>query len=71
MFLNNEVPGIDIAPEYIKPFSPHMSRQEAEEVGIEIAVELINKIKDHVDGIYIITPFNRTSMISKIIKRSL
>ena len=71
MFLNNEVPGIDISPEYIQRFSPHMSRQEAEDVGIEIAVELINKIKDHVDGIYIITPFNRTSMIAKIIKKSL
>ena len=33
MFLNNEVPGIDISPEYIQRFSPHMSRQEAEDVG--------------------------------------
>ncbi|NLN42077.1 MAG: bifunctional homocysteine S-methyltransferase/methylenetetrahydrofolate reductase [Clostridiales bacterium] len=71
MFLNNEVPGIDISPEYIQRFSPHMSRQEAEDVGIDIAVELITKIKDHVDGIYLITPFNRTSMIAKIIKKSL
>jgi len=71
MFLNNEVPGIDISPEYIERFSPHMSRQEAENVGIDIAVELITKIKDHVDGIYLITPFNRTSMIAKIIEKSL
>ena len=71
MFLNNEVPGIYISPEYIERFSPHMSRQEAENVGIDIAVELITKIKDYVDGIYLITPFNRTSMIAKIIDKSL
>ena len=71
MFLNNEVPGIDISQEYIKRFSPDMSRQQAEDVGIDIAVELINKIKGHVDGVYLITPFNRTGMIAKIIKKSL
>ena len=42
MFLNNEVPGIDISQEYIKRFSD-MSRQQAEDVGIDIAVELLIK----------------------------
>ena len=71
VFLNNEVFGIDIPEEYIKLFSPHMSRQEAEDVGVDVAVDIVNKIKIHVDGIYFITPFNRTNMIARIIKKSL
>jgi predicted alpha/beta hydrolase family esterase len=44
---------------------------EAEDVGVEIAVDMINRVKDLVDGIYLITPFNRTGMIAKIIDKSL
>ena len=71
VFLNNEIAGIDIPDKYIKKFSPNMSRQEAEYVGVEIAVDIINKVKGQADGIYLITPFNRTGMIAKIIDKSL
>lgn len=67
-FLNNELPGVHVPDNYINRFRPDMTRQEAEETGIEIAVELAKKIKPHVDGIYFMTPFNRVSMIIKIIK---
>ena len=71
VFLNNEIAGIDIPDKYIKRFSPNMSRQEAEDVGVEIAVDIINKVKGQADGIYLITPFNRTGMIARIIDKSL
>ncbi|NLJ41575.1 MAG: bifunctional homocysteine S-methyltransferase/methylenetetrahydrofolate reductase [Clostridiales bacterium] len=71
MFLNNEVPGIDIPRNLIDRFSPDMSRREGEDIGVEIAVALIDKIKDYVSGIYFIAPFNRTGMITKIIRESL
>ena len=44
-----------------------MDKEEAEKVGIDIAVELGNKMKDIVDGFYFITPFKRIEMIMKII----
>lgn len=71
VFLNNEIPGIHIPDKFVKMFSPEMSRQEAEDVGIDIAAEIIGKVKEHVDGIYLITPFNRTGMIARIIEKSL
>lgn len=71
LFLNNEIPGISIPSHYIERFRPDMDRQEAEEVGIEIAVELINNIKQHVDGLYLITPFNRVNMVVRVLKGSL
>jgi len=46
-----------------------MSKEEAEQVGIDMAIEIANKIKDHVDGIYFMTPFNRVEMIIKIMNK--
>lgn len=69
-FINNELFGVNIPEEYIGRFKPDMSREEAEEAGINLSVELINKIKNYVDGIYIVTPFNRIEMVIKILKKS-
>jgi homocysteine S-methyltransferase len=68
-FLNNELPGVHVPDNYIRRFRPDMTRQEAEDTGVKMAVELAQKIQPHVDGIYFMTPFNRVSMIIKIIKR--
>lgn len=68
-FLNNELPGVHIPEIYINKFHKGMSKEEAEEVGIEMAVEIGNKIKPYVDGIYFMTPFNRVQMIIKIIEK--
>ena len=70
MFLDNEVPGIDIPREYIEKFTQDMGREEAEEVGISIAVDIIERIRGYADGVYLITPFHRTNMIANIMERS-
>ena len=46
-----------------------MEREEAENLGIEIAVKIAKRIQDHVHGFYFITPFNRIEMIIKIINQ--
>ncbi|MGN0537017.1 MAG: bifunctional homocysteine S-methyltransferase/methylenetetrahydrofolate reductase [Acutalibacteraceae bacterium] len=68
-FLCNEVPGMSISHELIERFSPDMSREDAENVGIEIAYELAKKLKPHSDGFYFMTPFNRASVICRIIEK--
>jgi len=68
-FLNNEIPGITIPAEYINRFNREMSREEGEKEGIEIAIELIREIKNFVDGLYFVTPFNRVSIINKIMDK--
>ena len=69
LFLNNEVPGIRIPEKYISRFHKDMARDEAEETGIQIAVDIANQIKEYVDGFYFIVPFNRVDMIIKIIEQ--
>jgi len=67
-FLNNELPGVTIPEHYINSFKTNMTKEEGEEVGIEIALNIINKIKGHVDGLYLITPFNRIDMMMRLVK---
>lgn len=68
MYLNNEVPGIDIPDSYINLFHSEMSREEAEDVGVGMAVDLAKKLDGLADGYYFMTPFNRATMIKKIIE---
>ena len=53
----------------VQRFSPDMTREEAEETGISIAVELAEKVIPYVDGLYFITPFNRAGVIKRTIER--
>lgn len=69
MFLNNELPGVTIPDKYIKMFSENMSKEEAQEVGIKITVDIGRKLKGISDGLYFITPFNRVNMLIDIIKQ--
>ncbi|MEF9950974.1 MAG: bifunctional homocysteine S-methyltransferase/methylenetetrahydrofolate reductase [Clostridium sp.] len=68
MFLHNEVPGITIPDEYISMFSSDMTKEEGYRVGINIAIKISKALKDHVDGFYFITPFNRVEVIEEVIK---
>lgn len=66
-FINNELPGITIPKKYEEMFSPDMTREEAENIGINIAVDISKKILPYVDGLYINAPFNRYEMVIKIL----
>ncbi|MCT4597113.1 MAG: bifunctional homocysteine S-methyltransferase/methylenetetrahydrofolate reductase [Vallitalea sp.] len=68
-FLKNEIAGIHVPDEVCDMFKKDMDRLEAEQVGINIAIEMALKVKDTVDGIYLMTPFNRAQMICNIIKK--
>lgn len=67
LYLNNEVPGILIPEVDINRFSKNMSREEAEVVGVDMAVNLCRELRDIADGFYFMAPFNRASMIKDII----
>lgn len=68
-FLNNELPGVHIPQIYIDRFSEGMPKEEAEEKGIELALEIAEKFIGFVDGVYVMTPFNRFEMVAKIIRK--
>ena len=67
IFLNNQLPGVTIPDKYVNMFSEDMSKEEAQEVGVKMTVELGRKLKDICDGFYFITPFGRVNMLIDII----
>ena len=68
-FIRNEMPGIHVPDEVFAKYHEEMTREEAEEVAVEVSVDIAMKMKDVADGYYFMTPFNRVSLIIKILQR--
>ncbi|MGB3702756.1 MAG: bifunctional homocysteine S-methyltransferase/methylenetetrahydrofolate reductase [Anaerolineales bacterium] len=64
-FLDNEVPGIDI-PEEIQGRIDRAGERSAEE-GVRIAVEMVEKMRSWVSGIYLMPAFNRYDLAVQIL----
>lgn len=69
VYMNNEVPGIQIPTAYVNRFSPEMSREEAQRAGVEIALEIAESLRHHADGFYFMTPFNRAEIVAELIEK--
>lgn len=69
LFIKNEMPGIHVPDLVLDQYLPDMSRKEAEETAISISLDIIERLKDVADGYYFMTPFNRVSLIRRIIDR--
>lgn len=69
LFMKNEVTGIRVPDEIVQRYSADMSREEAQQTGVDIAAEIAVKLSDTADGYYFMVPFNRASMIAQIMKR--
>lgn len=64
-FLHNEVPGISI-PERIR--KRIRGSKDPKREGMEIALEIIESVKDMVNGVYIMPPFERYDVALEIIE---
>lgn len=56
--MNSEVNGIDVEEALIQRYVG-LNREEAENLALEVSVEIGKEIADSADGFYVITPFNR------------
>lgn len=68
-FIKNELVGINLPDEVLARYSPEMTKEEGENVGAEIAIEMMKKMEAFADGFYFMLPFNRISLLEKILKR--
>ena len=66
-FIRNEMAGMNVPDEVLNRYRADMTREEGEAVGAEIAKELMKKLDDYVDGYYFMLPFNRVSLMEKIL----
>lgn len=65
-FIKNEITGIHVPDEIVGRYDPEMSKEEAENVGVAIAMETMEMTADFADGYYFMLPFNRVSIMEKI-----
>ena len=66
-FMNSEVNGIEVEEALIQRYVG-LNREEAENLALEVSVEIGKAIARSADGFYVITPFNRVSLVSRIVE---
>lgn len=68
LFMKNEFIGIEVPDSVVDRYRPDMSKEEAEDVGVALAKEIMERTDAFVDGYYFMLPFNRVSLMQKILK---
>lgn len=68
VFMNEEIAGITVDTDIIKLYE-NIDADEATRKAVDLTLEFIQKAEDYLDGIYLITPFNRVDIIEKIVDK--
>ena len=66
-FLNNEIAGMRVCGEIIELYRDK-DRDEAETLAAAISARVAREIAPYTDGFYIMTPFRRVALVSRIIQ---
>lgn len=66
LFLKNEISGMDIPDELADQYKG-LDRKQAEQLAVSLSVQMAEKVRDCVDGYYLMTPFKRTALIASLI----
>ncbi len=69
LFMKNEMTGIDVTDVVLARYRADMTREEGEAAGVELAKEMMALTDDFADGYYFSFPFNRVSMLEKILSK--
>jgi len=67
LFLNNEVPGIDIPSDFVGSLRD-LPKEECDEMISLFLKEIINSTREHVRGYYLITPMKRIDSVCSLIR---
>ena len=65
LFMNNSISGITVDDGIISMYED-LDRDEAEELAVTLSSQIARDMAPHIDGYYIITPFNRTQLVTRI-----
>lgn len=66
LYLRHEMSGMDIPDSLVSRYEG-LNRQEAETVAVEVSLQLMSSLDELADGFYLMTPFQRTSLIAQIL----
>ena len=66
-FMNSEISGITVDEAIIERYEGK-SREECTDLAVEISVDFARRMESCVDGYYIVTPFSRVDIITRIVR---
>ncbi len=66
-FLNSEVPGVSVAESILERMAAAGDKESQRAMGIEIAVEMIEAVRDRLQGIQVSIPFGRVSVVKELL----
>jgi len=67
-FMNNEMPGTSVPDEIMERMRASKTKQDAMAEGIQIAREILAKIKDHVQGVQVSAPFGKVKYALEVLR---
>ena len=70
-FMNNEVPGANVPDRIMKRMYATKSKEEARELGLEIARETIRELKKEIAGVQVSMPFGKSKYPLDVLKEVL
>lgn len=65
LFMNSEISGITVDEQIIRLYEG-LDRAQGEELAVKISAAIAREIAPYVDGFYLMTPFGRTGLMSRI-----
>jgi homocysteine S-methyltransferase len=65
-FLNTEVPGCTVADSILERMASVSSKEDQRRMGIDIAIEMIEAVRDRVEGIQVSIPFGRVEVVKEL-----
>ena len=66
LFMSQEMAGIDIPEEIVEQYRD-LDRDAAEDLAVELSVQLARRMESVTEGWYLITPFQRVSLMERIL----
>ena len=67
LFLNNEIAGIRVSDDIIARYEG-LDRAGAEALAVELSAQMAETVAPYTDGLYLMTPFKRVSLMERILK---
>ena len=68
MFLQNEVPGVEIPEHIMKTMERYTDKESARLGGIKIAREIIKQLKDKIGGVQVSPPFGNITTVLDVLR---
>lgn len=68
IFMENEINGIHVEEDIIQRFAG-LDREQGEELGLEVSMQMAREALPYADGFYLMTPFNRVALMERLIAR--